>query len=55
MPALDGASIASLTAIVTALAAAAGLVLSLRTATEMRRRELKESALRQFLTWSAIS
>jgi hypothetical protein len=39
MPALDGALIASLTAIVTALAAA-GLVLSLRTATEMRRRAI---------------
>jgi Pentapeptide repeats (8 copies) len=48
MPALDGALIASLTAIVTALAAVAGLILSLRTATEVRRRELKESALRQF-------
>jgi Pentapeptide repeats (8 copies) len=48
MPALDGALIATLTAIVTALAAVAGLVLSLRTATEVRRRELKESALRQF-------
>ena len=48
MPALDGALIATLTAIVTALAAVAGLVHSLRTATEVRRRQLKESALRQF-------
>jgi len=45
---LDGALIASLTPLIAALVAIGGLVLSLHTFADTRRREVQQSALRQF-------
>jgi uncharacterized protein YjbI with pentapeptide repeats len=45
---LDGPLIASLTAVVTALVAIGGLILSVRAAADVRAREVEQAALRQF-------